>query len=154
MTENGKLKNSVAPASQQEQSRTKGTVLVVGDFKLMRVSLKQSLKPAGYTVIEAENCSQALDVLKARGIDLVIMDIKIADTDGLEMVQRIRFNAQTANMPVIICTASTAVSHLFQVGIQGLLIKPIRPQAVLTLVNKILNPTNGESLQVFGFTDF
>lgn len=140
-----KLKNPIAPNLPQAAANMKGVVLVVDDFLLTRLALKQSLNPAGYTVIEVENGSEALDVLKSHAIDLVIVDIKIADSDSVAL-QRICFNAKTANIPVIMCTTSTEIHHIAPLGIQGLLMKPIRADAVRKMVAQALNTTTVESL--------
>ena len=125
---------------------SKRTVLVVEDVKLMRMSLRQILVAEGYDVLEAENGVEALDTLKSSEIDLVITDVKMPNMDGLEMVQQIRANDETATIPVIMCTVSkdkADESRATQLGVQAFLNKPVWPAIVRTKVSEVLDGTNG-----------
>ena len=124
----------------------KGVVLVVDDVKLMRMSLCRVLKSAGYTVFEAEDGTQALamlqleEMLRFQDMSLVIADIRMPDMDGLEMVEQIRANPKTANLPVLMCTGTKRKSEIIQaarLGIQGFLVKPVSPASLLTKVEEI-----------------
>ena len=59
-------------------------ILVVDDEKGVRLSLDRQLKRAGYKVLLAEGGQQALAVLKSENIDLVLLDHKMPNMDGLE----------------------------------------------------------------------
>ncbi|MCH8294464.1 response regulator [Candidatus Poribacteria bacterium] len=137
---------------------------------MMRMTLSRTLRSGGYRVVETGNGRQALDVLwngpssvqvqnktqmvnvggKAQmvnmggeeSIDLAIIDITMIEMDGLELVQRIRSNTKTADLPVLICTISRKKDHIIraaQLGVKGFLVKPISPKLVLAKVDKILN---------------
>ena len=86
--------------------------------------------------------TQMVNVGGEESIDLVIADITMPDMDGLELVQRIRSNTKTADLPVVICTVSRKKDHIIRaarLGVKGFLVKPISPKVVLAKVDKILN---------------
>lgn len=80
------------------------TVLIVDDDKLTREGLSTMLRSAGHNVIEAEDGEQALDMLKQRMPDLVITDVHMPNMDGVTLVDTIRKNPSTKDVPVIILT--------------------------------------------------
>ena len=147
--------------AQETEKQPTGTILIVDDVKMMRMTLSRALRLGGYRVVQTENGTQALDVLLSgripiqvqnktqmvnvggeESIDLAIIDITMPDMDGLELVQRIRSNTKTADLPVLICTISRKKDHIMraaQLGVKGFLVKPISPKLVLAKVDKIFN---------------
>lgn len=65
-------------------------LLVVDDDADMRQSMRLLLEHAGYEVALARDGAQALELQRARGADLLITDIFMPETDGLETIQRFR----------------------------------------------------------------
>ena len=126
---------------QEAEPPSKGTVLIVDDTMVARMILRRALGSDGYMVLEAENGTKALDVLKYHCTDLVISDIRMPDMGGLELVRRIRSSAKTAHLPVLMCTASNDESDVVRaarLGIQGFLVKPIAPDVLRAKVRELL----------------
>ena len=65
-------------------------ILVIDDEKLIRWSLKERLTREGHTVTEAEDGRSAAAALDAELPDLVLLDMKLPDTDGLTILKSIR----------------------------------------------------------------
>ena len=65
----------------------KATILVVDDEPLIRWSLSERLKSEGYAVLEADTGRSALEKL-AEGVDLVLLDYRLPDTDGVAVLRR------------------------------------------------------------------
>jgi DNA-binding NtrC family response regulator len=79
------------------------TVLVVDDERLIRWSLKDRLARAGFRVLEAADGAEAEELLARGDVDLVLLDLKLPDTDGLTLLDQIR--AETPAPAVIMMTA-------------------------------------------------
>jgi CheY-like chemotaxis protein len=63
-------------------------VLIVDDEKLVRWSLRQKCEEWGYQTVEAENGETALKVAHAESPDLVLLDVRLPDLGGLEVLQQ------------------------------------------------------------------
>jgi DNA-binding NtrC family response regulator len=79
------------------------TILVVDDERLIRWSLKDRLVRAGHTVLEAGDAAQARRTLAGGSVDLVVLDLRLPDSDDLSLLTRIR--AATPAPAVILMTA-------------------------------------------------
>ncbi|HEX9063483.1 MAG TPA: response regulator transcription factor [Streptosporangiaceae bacterium] len=80
-----------------------GQLLVVDDEQFLRDAVAASLRFLGYSVATAEDGSDALRQLRNREFDLVVLDVVLPDTDGFEVVRRLRRDGN--HVPVIFLTA-------------------------------------------------
>ncbi len=64
-------------------------VLIVDDERLVRWSLRQKFEEWGYTVFEAENGAQALEQATAEAPDVVLLDVRLPDISGLEVLEKL-----------------------------------------------------------------
>src|SRR5512144_879647 len=102
------------------------TVLVVDDENLVRWSLRQKLESAGYQVLEAENAQRAMALFQENGPDLVTLDIRLPDANGLKVL--IDMKRQAPSVPIVMITAYGAVDDAvkaLQIGAYDFLEKPI-----------------------------
>jgi two-component system chemotaxis response regulator CheY len=139
---NNRVENPWDTDSQWKRSPVQGSVLVVEDVTTVRRGITLCLRDAGYWVSEAEDGVEALELLRKEPVDLVVADIKMSRMDGLKLLEEIRRHPETAGLRVLMCTSVRLrgeVLHAAQLGVQGFLLKPIRPKAVLDKVNEILN---------------
>ncbi len=125
------------------------TVLVVDDERNILLTLSQALQLEGYQVELASDAKVALDVLAARPVDAVLMDVKMPDMDGLTALTRMR--ALKKELPVIMMsghgTIDTAVKAT-QLGARDFLEKPIsRDRMLLALKNALEHQKVVEELQ-------
>lgn len=79
------------------------TILVVDDDKNFRLLLEAELTLEGYEVVLADGGLQALRKIKEKTPDVVILDLKMPDTHGLEVLRTVR--EKNKELPIIICTA-------------------------------------------------
>jgi two-component system response regulator AtoC len=89
----------------------KATILIVDDEALIRWSVRERLRADGYAVIEAGTGQEALDRL-ADGIDLVLLDYRLPDTDGLSVLRKIKERDQS--ILVVMLTAYASVDTAAQ----------------------------------------
>ena len=115
------------------------TVLIVDDEKNILLTLSQSLKLADYQTEVAASGQVALDVLSARPVDAVLMDVKMPDMDGLTALQKIMEGKP--RLPVIMMsghgTIETAV-RATQLGARDFLEKPISRERLLVALRNAL----------------
>jgi len=78
-------------------------ILVVDDEEHIRLLYSEELSEAGYEVITAADGHKLIERIETEKPDLVVLDIKMVDYNGLDLLQEIR--NKFYNMPVILCTA-------------------------------------------------
>ena len=78
-------------------------ILIVDDEEHIRFLYSEELTEAGYEVITAESGYQLLEKIEDEKPDLVVLDIKMIDYNGLDLLQDIR--NKFYNLPVVLCTA-------------------------------------------------
>jgi two-component system, sensor histidine kinase len=106
------------------------------------------LRAAGYQVIEARTGQQALDSVDAHSPDLVVLDIRLPDLDGLEVCRRIRANPKTSSIKVL-HTSATLVSLDNKVqslsgGADAYLTQPFESEELIATVQSLLRLRDAE----------
>ncbi len=101
-------------------------ILVVEDDRNQRKLIEAALTRSGYNVFTAEDGDQALTVMDAEQVDLVITDIMMPNTDGFELTEAIR--GAKMNMPILVVTAREGFpdkARGFELGVDDYMVKPI-----------------------------
>ena len=115
-------------------------IMLVDDAAFMRMMLKSTLEQAGYTdIIEAEDGAKAVETYNAEKPDLVFMDITMPNKDGLEALKEIRGN--DPNATIVMCSAmgqEAMVIDSIKSGARDFIVKPFKPDRILSTVQKIL----------------
>ena len=125
---------------------SKKKVLVVDDEKLIRWALEKNLSHEGYEVVSVESGQDALAKLQAEIIDLVLLDIRLPDISGVDMLPRIK--EIDNDIPVIMITADdtirTAVSCM-KAGACDYVNKPFDLEKLIVAVEKSLEDASLKS---------
>ncbi len=85
--------------------RTNPLAMIVDDDFLNRELLRDILAKEEVEIIEAENGAKALEIIKLRKPDLLLLDLMMPEMDGFEVIKRLEQNPQWQNIPIIIITA-------------------------------------------------
>ncbi|MGE0090371.1 MAG: ATP-binding protein [Bacteroidales bacterium] len=119
---------------------SKRKILLAEDEPANIIYLEEVLKPTGANIFKAINGKQAVDIYKENPeIDIVIMDIKMPEMDGYEASEKIK--SINKNVPIVSQTAYALPDErekAAKAGIDDYLTKPIKPTALLTIINKYL----------------
>ena len=103
----------------------KPVILVVDDEKNAREGLARALQRS-YEIVLAENGQRALDILRARTVDVMLSDVRMPGMDGLEVARRLA--AQSAPPLIAFCTAfDEHALSAFESAALDYLVKPVRP---------------------------
>jgi two-component system alkaline phosphatase synthesis response regulator PhoP len=116
-------------------------VLVVDDEVHIIYVVAIKLRNNGYEVISAENGSDALELACREKPDIVVTDFQMPVMTGLELVEKLRQNEQTKDVPVIMLTArSFAIENgrKQELRISEFLSKPFSPKDLLRSIEDIL----------------
>ena len=114
-------------------------VLIIGDERPVLMTLEALLKRHGYHVETAPTAAQGLKVLKLRSPTLVLLDLRLPDADGLEMLDRIK--TELPEVQVIILTAHDSLHNAIESikrGAYHFISKPYAPEELISLVEKAL----------------
>lgn len=117
---------------------TKPSVLVVDDETGPRDALKVILRPF-FTIHSADNAKSALRILKDQHIDLITLDQKLPDRQGMDLLQDIK--QDYADIEVIIITGYGSLKSAMEGirhGAAGYLLKPFNVTELITLINQTL----------------
>src|SRR5262245_24063175 len=120
---------------------SKATILVVDDESLIRWSLTERLKSEGYDVLEADTGRAALEKLP-EGVDLVLLDYRLPDTDGVSILRKVKEFDQ--DILVILLTAYASVEtavEAMKLGAYHFANKPFNLDEVSTTVERALETT-------------
>lgn len=119
-------------------------VLLVDDSRLARNHIRRVLEGMGLKKIqEAENGAMALTLIKDNTYDLVITDYNMPEMDGRELSEFIRFNPETAHIPIIMVTSESTESlhmaNIQQTGVNALCDKPFEASEVRRMLASLLS---------------
>ena len=121
----------------------KKTVMVVEDSASVRRAICDALEEAGYDQVEAEDGAKGVSKLDGRRVNLVICDVNMPNMDGITFVKTMRSLDPYRFTPVIMLTTESAESKRLQgqmAGAKAWLVKPFRPEQMMTAVAKLIRP--------------
>lgn len=115
-------------------------IITVDDAATMRRLVSYTLRTEGYEVLEAEDGEDALRVLAAQSVDVVITDINMPKMDGIELVRRLRALPQFKATPILMLTTESDPAKKLEgknAGATGWITKPFQPEQLLAAVAKV-----------------
>lgn len=113
------------------------TILIVDDELKIRILLRDFLERDGFTIIEAADGAQALDVYEKskETIDMILLDVMLPNIDGWTVCREIK---KTSDVPIIMLTARSEdfdEVHGFEIGADDYVKKPIKPSALVARIS-------------------
>src|ERR671936_1658812 len=123
----------------------KHTVLIVDDEPRILDSVRMNLELEGYQVFEATNGQEALDEVRRRLPDLVVMDVMMPEMDGFEALRELR---KFSPVPVVLLTVKADerdVVHGLELGADDYIGKPFSPAVLLSRIRAVLRRAEAPS---------
>ncbi len=118
----------------------KARVLIADDASFMRQMIREIIEPEGYEVVgEATNGIEAVDQFEELHPDIVTMDIVMPKRSGIDAVKGIL--AKHPDAKIVMCSAlgqETLVMEALQAGARDFIVKPFKPDSVISTLAKIL----------------
>ena len=122
-------------------AREPGHLLVVDDNRVNRLLLSHGLEQQGHLVASAENGRQALEMLRAKIYDLVLLDIEMPELNGFEVLEALLKDPELRDIPVIMTSSSDELDRVvkcIEMGAEDFLTKPLNPVLLRARVNASL----------------
>lgn len=117
------------------------TVLIVDDDELASEALAWRLKRLGFHAVVADSGQTGLDAARSLQPDLVLLDLRLPDVDGLTVCRQLSDAAETCTIPIIILSAAEGPDLLRrcrEAGCQFYLRKPYDPNVLLTIIRQAI----------------
>lgn len=121
------------------------TILLVDDSSTMRSVIKRTVGMANIElddIVEAGSGTEALDIMEALKIDLVLADINMPEMSGIEMTMKMQEDPQLKAIPVIIVSTEASITRIEQLkeshGVKGYVHKPFTPEQIRDEIHMVL----------------
>lgn len=123
----------------------KAKILIVEDEDLLLQSLSGVLSDDGYLTIKAKNGKQGLDLFKRHTPDVVLLDVKLPDTDGMNVLRKIKDLDRDTNFVIIVMTAFSGVKgavEAIKLGADDYIAKPFDIEELEIIISRCLESKN------------
>lgn len=124
-----------------ENGRTAKTILVIDDEEDLRQSVADALETQGYTVILSADGRQGIDDAVAHMPDLILVDYRMPEADGVQFLRDLRAHEEVKHTPVMIVTVDPQLElrkSATDLGIQGFLVKPFSMSELVQCVRNLV----------------
>jgi len=118
-----------------------GKILVVDDNRMNRITLSRSLEQQGHVVNLAEDGHRAIELLRSDEFDVVLLDIIMPEMDGYQVLERVKSDPKTRDIPVIVISALDEIDsavRCIEIGAEDYLPKPFNPVLLRARLNASL----------------
>jgi CheY-like chemotaxis protein len=117
-------------------------ILIVDDSEDSRIILKKTLESSGYTVEDASNGQDALQIARQRTPDMIISDILMPGMDGFRICREIKRDYQLRKIPFVFYTANYVAPEDERLGLSlgasRFIIKPVEINKFLKIIEEVL----------------
>jgi adenylate cyclase len=118
-----------------------GTILIVDDNPVNRLLLGRGVEQQGHTIVFAEHGREALELLRQRDFDLMLLDVVMPELDGYGVLGELKADPHLRDLPVLMTSALDeldSVVRCIEMGAEDYLTKPINPVLLQARINASL----------------
>jgi class 3 adenylate cyclase len=115
-----------------------GTILVVDDNRVNQLLLGRGLEHEGHTLVFAEHGGEALELLRRRDFDLMLLDVLMPELDGYGVLAELQRDPHLRDIPVIVTSSLDeldSVVRCLEMGAEDYLTKPVNPVLLNARIN-------------------
>ncbi|HKR00208.1 MAG TPA: response regulator [Pyrinomonadaceae bacterium] len=137
----GTVYSLVLPASQQVAASEMQRILIVDDAPELLLLLRKLVARMGYQVEVASTATEALNILRAKPVDLLLTDWSMPEMNGGELIAVLKEDERLCNIPTIVLTGHDTDSErdaAEAAGCDRFLVKPIMRDELQRIINKLL----------------
>jgi len=124
-------------------------VLLIDDEQFYFKLIRKTLKEAEYELEYAQSGIEGLTKIPVFNPDLLIVDLKLPEMDGFQVLERLRRDAKFSHIPVIVITAQHELSEklkAFELGADDYLVKPFQPEELVARMGILAR--RGKAMQI------
>jgi|APSaa5957512622_1039677.scaffolds.fasta_scaffold322404_1 two-component system, chemotaxis family, chemotaxis protein CheY len=117
-------------------------ILIADDSLISRLSLKKTIKSLPVTILEAENGAIAMEIIKNKKPDLILLDLLMPEMDGTDILRLMK--KESINIPAIVLSADiqeTTIKEVSKLGAAAFIHKPADPVLLLAIIKKTIKVT-------------
>jgi len=113
-------------------------ILIIDDEEIIRMSCERALQVSGFGTAVASSGMEGLKILEKGKYDIVLLDLKMPDMDGMEVLNKIKSSWPDVNVIMIsgYSTVDTAVQAL-RFGAVNFIQKPFSPDTIISAINEV-----------------
>jgi two-component system, OmpR family, alkaline phosphatase synthesis response regulator PhoP len=125
-------------------------LLIIEDDKDILELIKYNLQKERYQIATASNGEEALEAVKARQFDLILLDLMLPGLDGLEICKILKADSSLTAIPIIMVTAKGEETDIvlgLELGADDYIVKPFSPRVLIARVRSILRRKNKTDIE-------
>ncbi len=129
----------------------KKKILFIDDDPTILLISEMMLKDLGYDVITADGGGSGIELLKTNDIDLILLDLMMADIYGLDVLKYIKEKEEFKNIPVVIQSGikdSDEINKAYKLGASYVLLKPYNQKDLKDIIGILVQAT-GTDLSIY-----
>jgi two-component system sensor histidine kinase/response regulator len=130
-----------------KQADRKPRVLVIDDNSVLVAVVADVLKKNGFEAIKATDGVAGLELARTKSPDLIVLDILMEPMNGFEVIEQLKLEGETKDIPVIFLSAVSderVMEQGMSLGACDYVVKPFSHQGLADLVRKRIEENNGE----------
>ena len=120
------------------------TVLLIDDDRTMVGLLGALLKLDGFETIDGDGGKDLLSLVHERRPDAILMDVHLADRDGVGLLRDLKQDPQAAEIPVVMTSGMEMSTECLRLGADRFLLKPYAPEALVEILRQLTREPRGQ----------
>lgn len=124
----------------------KKVLLIIDDEEDLSSMISFRLRNMGFDTIIANNGNKGVELAKENKPDIILLDLMMPEVDGFEVSKRLKSDAVTRGIPIVIFSAlghKNTKESLEKLGVAGFIEKPFEPELLISKINELLEAKNG-----------